>query len=887
MRARAFAIVVLLAFIWKAWHTSELQVEPPKPAFRQDGQLTEESLQRRRRHAFQLQLKSFSRQHRIPTGEILQRCGNGDRDRTIFLLRDSKLFYRNDLPPAALRFPQRLKLLLDTLRGVVFSLDEPLPDMLFNFWSIDNADTSGCKQPLHGSFGYSFCPAPHCATSIVLPSTISNRANFEVLRNLDASPPFHRKPGRGEWHGGRSGHIPMQMLATPPVMGALPATMDSSTRKDHPLRKETSREVFLRYCAQDGRLNCTYGGKVALSTLAARNRAQFAIAGGSYASNFIDIVFTGSTVAIKQDYPAWAWYEPLFQPGVHYVLVSRDLSNLPAAVNDVLAPGNVKRFEEMAITALERARKATRPGFQQSYFLRLFQAYAAALEPSALQENITAYTLLVDLQDDDPPTWRSGVCLGFQGQGACCPRKCGQCGGRLCGGKPGGTSNCCVSSIRRHGTLCTDDITTGCLLPKPATSAPSAERQGIVLGAALHQRSFARAPGTRYLIVDFRTDGFRSVCGFNNQRQGLVAAAALSVILNRTLVLPDATLANKHDRAPLTTSRVWNLTKLRSILPGVELESALGTSLSSMPSARLRANPFCCHNAPGEISQFLAARNHVQLLRFSGTWLIARPYFTRALWPVIQHISQAFSDHLLSCGRAVVSDLLRKSKARVLHAVHMRTGDMVPCPLLDCEACGYHTASSISFHDSRPGGKCLCRHKNGRAVTMHEAMMCAATHGIMRAGDAIYVATNNASSAAVIDFMAVARSAGLKPLLWDPPLPALQTATCRAARAAASVSILEQMITAAATGTYLPHFISSWDELVLHLRASRSSSDDGPRKQLKLFVAMARRALYGEQRFVGKRLFRKTTDDIESTCNPCVRPLHVKRRPGRRRHAQN
>ena len=133
MRARAFAIVVLLAFIWKAWQRSELQAESPKPTFHQAGRLTEEALQRRRRHAFRLQLKSFSRHHRIPTGEILQRCGNGDRDRTIFLLRDNKLFYRNDLPPAALRFPERLKLLLDALRGVVFSLDEPLPDMLFIF----------------------------------------------------------------------------------------------------------------------------------------------------------------------------------------------------------------------------------------------------------------------------------------------------------------------------------------------------------------------------------------------------------------------------------------------------------------------------------------------------------------------------------------------------------------------------------------------------------------------------------------------------------------------------------------------------------------------------------------------------------------------------------
>ena len=873
LSARTIGILVLLALVCKTWGSAEAPAEPPTTAFHQVGRLTEETLQRRRRRAFEIHLKSFSPHHRIPTGDILQRCGIGDRDRTIFLLRGNKLFFRSDLPPDALRFPERLKLLLDTLRGIIFHLDEPLPNMLFNFWSLDNADTSECKRPLHGSFGYSFCPAPHCATSIAVPSTVSGRADFEKLRKLvDTGLPFHRKPTRGEWHGGQSGHIPVRMLATPSVMDAVPATKDASTREDHPLRHETSRAVFMRYCTQDKRLNCTHGGKVTLATLAARNRVQFAIAGGSYASNFIDIVYTGSSVAIKQDYPAWAWYEPLFQPGVHYVLVKRDLSNLPAAVNDVLHPRNTERYEEMASRALKRARRVTRPGFQQNYFLRLLRAYAAALEPAAVEQDETEYKLLVDLQDDDPPTWRSGVCLGFRMQGACCPRRCGRCGGRNCAKQPGGASNCCVSSIWRLGTLCTDDITKGCMLPKPAASPPSADRQGSTRGAAVGRRSVPHAQGTRYLTVDFNTDGFRAACGFNNQRQGLVAAVALSAMLNRTLVMPDVTLANKHDRVPLRTSRLWDLAKLRSILPGVELESSLGTSLASMSSVRLRANPFCCHNAPGEISRYLAGRNHVKLLRLSGTWLIARPYFTRALWPVIQKVSQAFSDELLSCGSAVASDLLRKSKARVLHAVHMRTGDMTPCPLFDCEACGYRTPASFSFHDSRPGGKCYCRYKNGGKVTMHDAMRCAATQGSMRAGDAIYVATNNASNAAVIEFMAAARSAGLTPFTFEPSLPALQTVHCRAARAVASVSILEQMISASVTGTYLAHFISSWDELVLYMRASRSNSGDGPSKQLKLFVTMARKAIDGERRLVGKRVFRQTADDIESTCKPCVHP---------------
>ena len=857
------AAVVICLYAWlsgRAEHQPDAATAVAQ--VREPGQ----PLQARSRFAMHLQLKDFSSKHRIPAADIVQSCGNGDRDRTLFLLRGGKLFYSRKLPPTAVRFPERLKLLLDLLRGIAESSDEPLPDMLFNWWSLDNAEASGCKRPLHGSFGYSFCPAPDCATSVVVPNEISGRADFGKLRRTKRGPPFYLKPARGEWHGSRSGHVPMRMLGTPSVLEPMSAI--GSSALNHSLRRETSRTLFLRYCAEDARLNCSFGGKVSLAELAARNRAQCAIAGGSYASNFIDVVFTGSIVAVKQDYPAWAWYEPLFQPGVHYVLARRDLANFPAAVNDVLSSVNMKRFGEMVLRARRRALAATRPGFVRRHFLRILRSYAAAMEPGALTNNETAYKLLVDLHDDDPPTWQSGVCLGFRWKSVCCPNRCGQCGGHRCGQQSGGARDCCTSSIIRHGPKCKDGINTGCLVPKVYRNSQSFlgsedKRNLPVMGKSAVQQ-------TRYLLVDFKTHGFRAACGFNNQRQGLVAAAALSAILNRTLVVPDKTMANKHDIRPLRTRRVWDIRKLRSVLPGVELESSVRASLAKMHASSLRANPFCCDNSPEDIRTFLAARNEAALLHFEGTWLISRPYFTAAMWPVIGRISRAFSDELLRCGQDVVSDLTEISGSAVLHAVHMRTGDMRPCPLLDCEACGYHTPSSFSFHDSRPNARCTCRQKNGQAVTMSDALTCAARQGRAKAGDAIYVATNNASDAAVVDFMSSARSLGLRAFTWSSSQRSLQTPACQAARSAISVSIVEQMICAAVTGNYFAHFISSWDELVLHMRASHPGLHHEPRNQLELFVAMARKAIEGERQSFGRRFFHRTPDDIESTCKPCV-----------------
>ena len=80
-------------------------------------------------------------------------------------------------------------------------------------------------------------------------------------------------------------------------------------------------------------------------------------------------------------------------------------------------------------------------------------------------------------------------------------------------------------------------------------------------------------------------------------------------------------------------------------------------------------------------------------------------------------------------------------------------------------------------------------------------------------------------------------------------------------------STLEQLLCVRVPGRYLPHFVSSWDELVLQLRASRRrngtmSSTEG-RGQLALLESKLRVALDGSR---PASLLRTT---LEGRCKRC------------------
>ena len=61
-----------------------------------------------------------------------------------------------------------------------------------------------------------------------------------------------------------------------------------------------------------------------------KHKAILSVAGSTYASNLAGTLMSNS-VALKQDYPAYQWFEPLFRPGVHYLAIDMFLNNVSGA----------------------------------------------------------------------------------------------------------------------------------------------------------------------------------------------------------------------------------------------------------------------------------------------------------------------------------------------------------------------------------------------------------------------------------------------------------------------------------------------------------------------------------------------------------------------------
>ena len=58
-----------------------------------------------------------------------------------------------------------------------------------------------------------------------------------------------------------------------------------------------------------------------------KRKAVLSVAGSTYASNLAGTLLSQS-VALKHDYPAYQWFEPLFLPGVHYLAFDLFMNNL-------------------------------------------------------------------------------------------------------------------------------------------------------------------------------------------------------------------------------------------------------------------------------------------------------------------------------------------------------------------------------------------------------------------------------------------------------------------------------------------------------------------------------------------------------------------------------
>ena len=165
---------------------------------------------------------------------------------------------------------------------------------------------------------------------------------------------------------------------------------------------------------------------------------------------------------------------------------------------------------------------------------------------------------------------------------------------------------------------------------------------------------------------------------------------------------------------------------------------------------------------------------------------------------------------------------------------------------------------------------------------MIDAVDCGLVHGRYRMGDGFYVATEHPNDPQVKRYVAQLESRGLHAFRWGDILPSLGNRTepqpssveapvdpscTKALYEGVDPSLWEQLLCARAPGRYLAHFVSSWDELVLLLRASRQrdeaiSSVEG-RGELALLESKLRVALDGGRPETLERT------ELEGRCKRC------------------
>ena len=408
-----------------------------------------------------------------------------------------------------------------------------------------------------------------------------------------------------------------------------------------------------------------------------------------------------------------------------------------------------------------------------------------------------------------------------------------------------------------------------------------------------------------------------SLCGsggMNNIRQVIIMSAVVASVLNRTLLLP-RTLPNRHAR-PVATNKLWNVELLSRLLPAGAVIMPAGLEPSSLgPRARLSVNPWCCDVTADDIRsspQVIRSRFvPVVSLGSENCWVFPSTFFAPSLARLVRALSGCVRSDISRCAARLTARLdTRLDGAGTLHAMHLRVGDKTPCPLLQCEDCGWVSRSLRGFQDnncdckwsnlstaaggsgsgrrsgaarpadgeapppqlsieqywrvalagSRSGGQ---KETNAilheRSPTMGEHVECAMRRSRVQRGDSVYVATNAVAVEAHVEQLTThLGSLGVRRLTWGDLAPLLvEECPWLDANLTADGSVLsfmEQLLCANAPGHFFSHFYSSWDEQVLYLRtlllryrASAVTTDDAI-GQHALFSSKVRAALDGTLR---------------------------------------
>ena len=149
--------------------------------------------------------------------------------------------------------------------------------------------------------------------------------------------------------------------------------------------------------------------------------------------------------------------------------------------------------------------------------------------------------------------------------------------------------------------------------------------------------------------------------------------------------------------------------------------------------------------------------------------------------------------------------------------------------------------------------ECDCRHTDGSAATMIDAVGCAfqggngAGGGMLRGGDTVYISTHTgATSPHQLEALkAQLGAANVKVVQWSSTVQFSSSGEVGLQcprEVLEDQSLVEQMVATHSPGLFFAHFYSSWDELVLVARAQLSPDVGGrerrrrpPVAELKLF----------------------------------------------------
>ena len=346
----------------------------------------------------------------------------------------------------------------------------------------------------------------------------------------------------------------------------------------------------------------------------------------------------------------------------------------------------------------------------------------------------------------------------------------------------------------------------------------------------------------------------------NNRRQALALAAIAADALNRTLLVCDRPLVELYD-----------VDALRSVVPvQVTYRCAAyhARARGGLRHPRCIPAPLCNqlgwtyidvstsgqpHHLGGGVAAAIdrimrdwgGRADRILTVDFWGvaTWVYTARDATHARRLTEVASAVRYAPRLYEDARVLAAALTAQKGLNAFdyHAAHLRTGDRVPHPLVDCAA-DFGGTRYIVTKCARTGhgikelrqGECA---RNGHEhVTFADAAQFALERGLLRRGDVFYIAATDVSHPSVRKLRAVLMAAGVETTNLGELVSSTNLRLPKTTPSCADggrdkrpclkanfdyVSAIDQLLVAASRGgVHIADFPSTWDELTIELQCA-------------------------------------------------------------------